>query len=94
MYLRSAWGDYIEAYESLEEAIKALEEKLIYYGYEDKFESPDSECSLGVGIDADGKYWFAVGIHPNTFISTTKEFLSSWKDWYEDEWVEREETRQ
>ena len=90
MYLRSAWGDCIEAYKSLEEAIKSLEEELIEYGDEDRFESPDSECSLGIGIDEDGKYWFAVSIYPNTFISTIKESLANWKDWYDDEWIERE----
>lgn len=90
MYLKGAWDDCISAYETLEEAIAALEEELIEYGDEDKFESPDSECSLGIGIDEDGKYWFAVSIYPNTFISMQKDCLSDWQDWYEDEWVERE----
>ena len=91
MYLKGAWDDCIDAFETLEEAIAALEEKLIEYGDEDKFESPDSECSLGIGIDEKGKYWFAVSIHPNTFTSCKKEDLKNWQDWYDEDWVEYEE---
>ena len=88
MRLTGSNYDSYRAYESIEEAIEAYEEK---YG-EDAYQKNDGtcNCSLAIGIDEDGKYWFAVG-SLNMFISCTKEDLINWKNWFDDEWIEYEE---
>ena len=88
MRLHDCNGDSCKAYRSLEEAIAAFEDD---YG-EDAYEkdSDCGNCSLGVGIDQDGNEWFVVA-DMHYFTNCYKEDLHNWKNWYEDEWVERED---
>lgn len=88
MRLTSSNYDTYKAYESIEEAIEAYEDE---YG-EDAYQKNDGicNCSLAIGIDENNKYWFAVG-SLNVFTSCTKEDLTNWKNWFDEEWVEYEE---
>lgn len=45
--------------------------------------------SVGVGIDADGQKWYAVGSE-NEFTNCEFRDLKSVDDWYESGWIERE----
>ena len=77
-----------QAYRSLDEAIAAYEE---WYG-EEAFAKDNGccNCSLGIGVDEDGNKWFIVA-QPHYFTNCYKQDLKRWTDWYEDEWIERED---
>jgi hypothetical protein len=72
-----------KAYRTLEEAIEATEFE--------KEELNNEKCiSVGIGIDSDGNRWYAVGSE-NEFTDCNYADLDNVDEWFESEWIEREE---
>lgn len=46
--------------------------------------------SLGVGRDEEGIVWFAVG-KENVFTNCCLADLFDWRNWFEEEWIEKED---
>lgn len=82
MKLTTMWGNRRTAYRTIEEAIGATDFS--------PFELNNSVAiSVGIGIDADGQKWYAVG-GEDEFTNCEFRDLKSVDDWYESDWIERE----
>jgi hypothetical protein len=71
------------AYRTLEEAIEAVE-------FEEEELNNEKPISVGIGIDAEGNRWYAVGSE-NDFFNCNYADLDNVDEWFESEWIEREE---
>ncbi len=72
-----------KAYRTIREAIEAVE-------FTPEELNNEKLISVGIGIDAEGRRWYAVG-EENIFTNCYHEDLENIDDWYEDDWIEREE---
>lgn len=82
MKLTTMWGNRRTAYRTIEEAIGASD-------FSPSELDNSIAISVGVGIDADGQKWYAVGSE-NEFTNCEFRDLKSVDDWYESDWIERE----
>ena len=76
-------GEMEKAYRTIEEAIEATE-------FEEEELNNEKYISVGIGIDAEGNRWYAVGSE-NEFTNCNYADLDNVGEWFESEWIEREE---
>ena len=84
MKLTKMNGEKDKAYRTIEEAIKAVE-------FEQEEMNNEKYISVGVGIDNEENRWYAVGSE-NDFTNCYYENLRDVDDWYEESWIEKEES--
>lgn len=82
MKLTTMWGNRRTAYRTIEEAIGATDFSPLEL-------NNSVAISVGIGIDADGQKWYAVGSE-DEFTNCEFRDLKSVDDWYEADWIERE----
>ena len=83
MKLTKMNGEMEKAYRTIEEAIEATE-------FEEEELNNEKYISVGIGIDAEGTRWYAVGSE-NEFTNCNYADLDNVDEWFESEWIEREE---
>lgn len=87
MILHDCNDNSYRAFSNLEEAIEFYE---WFFKHKAFTKDGDCNCSLGIGVDRAGNNWFVLA-QPHYFKDCYKEDLYNWKNWYEDEWIERED---
>ena len=83
MKLTKMNGEMEKAYRTIEEAIEAVE-------FEQEELDNEKYVSVGIGIDSEGNRWYAV-VSENDFTNCYYENLQNVDDWYEEDWIEKEE---
>ena len=83
MKLTKMNGEMEKSYRTIEEAIEATE-------FEKEELNNEKYISVGVGIDSEGQRWYAVGSE-NEFTNCNYADLDNVDEWFESEWIEREE---